>query len=98
MSNQPRKQKVGAGWKFRTRSEKEGIKLILDEGIMPGKFVMWPNGFKENDRHPDYVIYVDDYDGGNAAPVPTPTPAPQPATVPPQNESREMYAEDDIPF
>lgn len=48
--------KVGAGWK-KSKDGKTWVSLVVEEDIPNGAHLtMWPNGFKESDKQPDYVL------------------------------------------
>lgn len=53
---------VGAFWKKLSKNGKKLLSGKIEQDLPAGtKIVMWENGFKETDRHPDFLAYIDTY-------------------------------------
>ncbi len=61
------RQKVGAAWNKVTPTKKHLISIVINYAVAAGtRLVMFPNGYKgENEKAPDFVIYLDNYQGGS---------------------------------
>lgn len=65
------------------------------------KLMVFPNGYKEEDRHPDYVIYAPPADSGETDSRGNPMPEITEASLPGMDgigASREPGDEEDIPY
>ena len=62
-----KRNKLGALWSRETRSGGNLLKGVLDIDGKKIDIVIWANGYKENDRQPDFYIYEDDYRKQQAA-------------------------------
>ncbi len=53
-------KKVGAGWKKETqKSGKPYLSIVINGGLGPDiHLTIWPNGYKEKDEQPDYIVYL----------------------------------------
>ena len=58
------KESVGAIWK-KTINTKDGAKEILSIQIGDKKYTAWTNDYKKEQKHPDFKIFVDDYQKPN---------------------------------
>lgn len=55
-----KKPKVGAAWKEKTRNDLDYVSVLISEDVPAGSHLaMWVNGFKENSKQPDFVLYLD---------------------------------------
>lgn len=59
--------KLGALWAGKSAGGQEYMSGIISIGEEQVRIVIFPNGFKEEDRHPDFVIYEsENRDASNA--------------------------------
>ena len=67
-------KKVGAGWKKESQKGKPYLSIVINGGLGPDiHLTIWPNGFKEKDEQPDYMVYLSE----PAAAKPEGRPAPE---------------------
>ena len=58
---QKRMKQVGVGWKKASQEGKPFMSVVINDGLRPDIHLMiWPNGFKEKDEQPDYIVYLAD--------------------------------------
>lgn len=52
-----KEDKIGALWAKQTRDNAEYFKGSIEIGGTRQEVVIFRNGYKEADRHPDYIVY-----------------------------------------
>lgn len=65
-----KKESIGALWKKQTKkgevlSGQIELTMVLGNDMAATKYlriVVWPNNYKTEDKHPDYRIFIDDYE------------------------------------
>ena len=57
-------RRCGAGWKRKSKkSGKPYISVVLDRDLKAEeRLLVFPNGFKTNEKSPDYMLYLQDND------------------------------------
>ena len=56
--------------------------LVLSGYLGSARLVIFTNTYKKEDKHPDYIAYVDEQKQKDAAPSPSDTPASDSGSVP----------------
>ena len=60
-------RRIGAGWLNKTKAGKKYMKFTVDRDLKSKqKFVVFPNGFKDKDSSPDYILYLSDQDNNKS--------------------------------
>lgn len=88
--------KIGALWK----SKSDNLRAPFAKGEIDFqghklKVVIFPNGYKKEDRHPDFVVYLD---APKDAPGSTRTAPEGNKPLPPTKSAAVMIFDDEIPF
>ncbi len=57
-------RRIGAGWKRKSKkSGKPYISMVLDRDLSSDdKLLLFPNGFKNKENSPDFIMYLQDKD------------------------------------
>lgn len=55
------KQSIGGLWKKKTKAGNELLSGTIEIDGKKTKISVWPNKFKNEDKHPDYRIFIDDF-------------------------------------
>jgi len=67
-------RRIGAGWKRKSKkSGKPYISMVLDRDLSSDdKLLLFPNGYKNKENSPDFIMYLQDKDRqqGNTSPSP----------------------------
>jgi len=66
-------RRVGAGWKRKAKkSGKPYISFVLDRDLgSDEKILAFPNGFKNKENSPDFILYLSDQESKTSAPKST---------------------------
>lgn len=63
------KKKIGALWKKHTQGGKDLWAGNVEIDGKKTQIAVFANSYKDNDRQPDFIIYLDDYKAPAKAPV-----------------------------
>ena len=76
-------KKLGAFWKKQSKSGKKFLAGEIEIDGVKTKITCWPNQKGENEKRPDYVIYLDDY---------------KPEPKPERSDADDAFPDGEMPF
>ncbi len=97
-----KRKKVGAGWARVSRDgQKKYISIVLNGGLSQDiQLVVFPNGYKEKDEQPDFIVYLNQPQAGSGGQAQADRPA-KPAAddfFPGEEGGAGPETDDGIPF